>query len=172
MTRGLRTLASLLPLLVTAAPAGAADRWWVGGGVGLGFGDVTYVSVEPTVGYSVNERLGVGARLIYSYRDDDRYSPSLTTSDYGSSVFGRYQVAQPVFLQAEVEFLSYEYGLTDGSTVRDAFESVLVGGGVLQPMGGNANFFVAALYNFSYQDDEPSPYSDPWVFRIGIGVGF
>jgi hypothetical protein len=124
------------------------------------------------VGYGVSEQVDVGGRLIYRYRDDDRYSPSLTTSDYGASVFGRYHVAKPVFLQAEYEWLSYELVFTDGSTDRDDFGSVLAGAGIVQPLGGQSSFFASALYNFSYDDDEPSPYDDPWVVRIGVGFGF
>jgi len=166
-----RVLAVAL-LLLCVAPATAAERWWVGGGIGVGFGDVTYVSVEPAVGYSVTDRLGVGARLTYRYRDDERYSPNLSTNDYGASLFGRYHVTQPVFLQLEYEYLSYEYAFTDGSTARDDFDSVLAGAGVLQPLGGSSSFFAMALYNLSYQDDEPSPYDDPWVIRIGVGFAF
>lgn len=159
-------------LLLLAAPSQAADRFWVGGGIGLGFGDVTYVAVEPVAGYAVTPRLGVGARLTYSYRDDERYSPSLTTNDYGASLFGRYTVTRPVFLQLEYEWLSYEYATSAGSTVRDDFDSVLGGAGVTQPLGDHSSFFAMALYNFSYSDDEPSPYSDPWIIRVGVGFGF
>ncbi len=165
-------LASVLPLLAFVAPSRAADRFWAGGGVGVGFGDVTYVSIEPVAGYDATARLGVGARLTYRYRDDERYSPSLTTTDYGASLFGRYEVTQPVFLQVEYEYLSYEYPLTGGSIVRDDYDSVLAGAGVTQPIGGNGSLFVTALYNFSYHDDEPSPYDDPWVIRVGVGFAF
>jgi hypothetical protein len=159
-------------LFLLTSRSRADDRWWVGGGIGLGFGDATYVSVEPIVGYSVTPQLGLGGRLIYRYRDDERYSPSLSTSDYGASLFGRYHVTRPLFLQVEYEYLSYEYGFVDGTTARDDFDSVLGGAGVSQPLGGHASFFVLALYNFSYSDDEPSPYDDPWIVRVGVGFGF
>ena len=150
-----------------------ADRVWVGGGIGLGFGDVTWVSVEPIVGYSITPRFGVGGRLIYRYREDDRFSPSLNTSDYGASLFARFFVLPPaVFLQAEYEHLSYEFPVTGGGTDRDDFDSVLGGGGISRPIGGRASFFALALYNFSYDDDELSPYDDPWIIRVGVGVGF
>jgi hypothetical protein len=161
-----------LALLLAGTPAAAADRLWAGGGFGLGFGDVTYVSVEPIVGYSATERLDVGGRLIFRYRDDERYTPDLTTTDWGASVFGRYLVAQPFFVQLEYEWLSYEILFFDGSTERDGYGSLFAGGGFSQRMGDRSSFFVSALYNFSYDDEEPSPYDDPWVIRVGVGFGF
>ena len=159
--------------VLTAAPTSAAsDPWWAGGGIGLGFGDLTYVSIEPMVGYSVNDRVDVGGRLIYRYRNDDRFEPEISTSDWGASVFGRYLVAQPFFLQAEYEWLSYEIAFTDGSTDRDNYDSLFLGGGISQRMGNRSSFFALALYNVSYDDDEPSPYDDPWVVRVGVGFGF
>jgi hypothetical protein len=169
--KNLACLACSLLLLAPSASA-AADRWWAGGGVGLGFGDITYVSVEPMVGYHATDKIDVGGRLIFRYRDDERYSPSLSTTDYGASVFARYAVKAPFFLQAEYEWLSYEIPFTDGSTDRDNYDSILVGGGFAQRMGDRSSFFVSALYNFSYDDNEPSPYTDPWVIRVGVGFGF
>jgi len=159
-------------LVLVATPAVAADRFWFGGGVGIGFGDVTYVSIEPIVGYAATERIDVGARLIFRYRDDERYSPSLSATDYGASLFSRYSVTRPVFLQLEYEYLSYEYPLLDGSSERDDYDSLFAGAGVSQVLGDHSSFFVAALYNFSYDEDELSPYDDPWVLRVGVGFGF
>jgi hypothetical protein len=53
----------------------------------------------------------------------------------------------------------------------------MAGGGVAQPIGRNAAFFMTILYNFSYQNFNNigvfrSPYNSPWVFRIGIAAGF
>ena len=53
-----------------------------------------------------------------------------------------------------------------------AFGSVLVGGGIFQPMGGHAALVFSALYNLSYSGNEPSPYGSPWVYGAGVSVGF
>ena len=87
-------------------------------------------------------------------------------------MFARYIVREPVFVQLEYEWLSYEIPFFDGSTERDEYGSVLAGGGFAQRIGDRSSFFVSALYNFSYDDDEPSPYDDPWVIRVGVGFGF
>lgn len=159
-------------LFAVASPAAAANRWWFGGGIGLSFGDVDYVSIEPAIGYVPVDKVTIGTRLIYRHRDDDRFDPSVSSTDYGASLFGRYFVAPAVFLQAEYEYLDYEFLRVDGSTDRDGYGSWLAGVGYSRPISSGASFFVLGLYNFSYADDEPSPYSDRYVLRVGVGVAF
>ena len=167
----------LLPLLILLAvmaetPAMARNHWWFGGGIGLSFGDVDYISIEPVIGYVPVEKVSVGARLIYRYRDDGRFDPSVSATDYGASLFARYLITKPVFVQAEYEYLSYEFRQFNGSTDREGFGSWLAGVGISQPLGRNVSFFVLGLYNFSFSDDEFSPYNDAWVLRLGVGVSF
>jgi hypothetical protein len=139
-----------------ASIGASAGRWFYGGSVGLGLGTVTYV----------------GGSLIYQYTKDDRYQPAITTNDYGASVFGRYMIKAPFFAQAELEQLSYEYVRSNLSTTRTDATSLFLGGGVAWPLGSNVSAFATALYNVSYGSQSPSPYSGPWVFRVGVGVGF
>ena len=150
----------------------AASNVFVGGTLGLSFGDVDYIEIAPLVGIWLSPRVSVGGSLIFRYRNDDRYPESLSTTDYGASAFGRYFVWDSIYLHTEVEYLSYEYPEYDLSTERDDFTSVFVGGGVSTAMGGRSSIFVEALYNLSYADDEPSPYNSPWVMRFGVGFGF
>lgn len=175
-----RRLASVV-LVFVAVPTAAwsqasvgtsSGRWFFGGGLGLGFGDTTYVSVSPLVGYRIDDRITVGGSLIYRYRSDDRFGRDLSTNDYGASVFGRYAIAGPFFAQAEVEQLSYEYVRSNLTTTRTDATSIFAGGGVAQPIGGRATAFATVLYNLSYGSQSPSPYSSPWVIRVGIGIGF
>ena len=157
---------------------GARRGWlwfgtWFGGGIGLQFGTVDYIEVAPLVGYNATEELSIGGGLLYRYRKDGRYSPSLKTNDYGANLFARYQVGGPVFLQAEYEYLSYEFAFVDGSTDRDEFDSVLAGAGFSQAAGGRANAYLLVLYNFSYDsNDFRTPYDEPWVYRVGVAFGF
>jgi len=154
----------------------AKQKWFYGGGIGLGFGDVDYIEVSPLVGYNINPRSAVGVSLLYRYRKDKRFDDSVSTNDYGSTLFGRYFVVPKVYLQAEYEYLNYESYRYNGvnninGTERTNFGSFLAGGGASMPVGRNASFYVTALYNFSY-DKADSPYSEPIVIRLGVGVGF
>jgi hypothetical protein len=159
--------------LASATDAGAKDRWWFGGGMGLSFGgDVKYLTVEPVVGYQATKNTTVGGGLIYRQREDERVEPTLNTSDYGANVFVRYHVIPSVFLQGEYQVLSWEFPQGDGSNDRDTYGSVLGGAGYSQPIGPRAGFFALALYNFSYESAEQTPYDSPWIIRFGVGVRF
>ncbi len=153
------------------APPGSKN-WFFGGGVGLGFGDVDYLELAPMAGLWLSPKASVGTTLIYRYRRDSRPADTISTSDYGGSIFGRYIVWDPLFLHAEVEYLNYEYLNYDLSTDRDGYTSVFLGAGAAMPMGRNASFFATALYNVAYDSDERSPYGSPWVVRVGVGFGF
>ena len=177
-TRGAPIRGAMLALSILLASSGpllGAPRphhWWFGGGIGLAFGDVDYVSIEPVVGYSFTPKLAVGGRLVFRYTNDSRYPEDVTTNNYGAGVFVRYLVARPLFVQAEYEYLSYEYPVSPGTTIREGFDSVLGGFGVAQPLGARTALYATALYNFSWKADEPSPYADQWIFRVGVGVLF
>jgi len=150
------------------------QKWFYGGGIGLGFGDVDYFELSPLVGYNINPRTAVGMSLLYRYRKDKRFDDSISTNDYGTTLFSRYFLVPRVYLQAEYEYLNYEFFRFSGNTTtteRSNFGSFLAGGGVSMPLGANASFYATALYNFSY-DKTDSPYSEPLVLRLGIGVGF
>ena len=162
----------ILALAGSVHASGPGDRLWWGGGIGLAFGDVDYVAVEPVVGYQVATDVSVGLGLIYRYRNDDRFEPDFSTEDYGGNLFARYRLAAQLYLQAEYELIRYEFVRFDGSKDRDDYDSLLGGVGYAQPLGGRSALFTTVLYNFSYDDDEFSPYGDPWVYRVGVTVGF
>jgi hypothetical protein len=163
------------------APGSSApvtSKLFVGGSFGLSIGDVDYIEIAPLVGAWLSPQVSVGGSLIFRYRNDAivRMSggdiDSVSTTDYGGSVFGRYFLWEPLYVHAEIEYLSYEYADFDFTTERDDFTSVFVGGGAATGIGGRSSVYVQMLYNLSYSDDELSPYGSPWVVRIGIGVGF
>ena len=168
-------IATLL-IAFASAPAFAAksvpNRWWFGGGLGMAFGDVTFISVEPVIGYSISPKLSAGARLIFRYREDDRFGQEISTQDYGAGLFVRYLVARPFFVQGEYEHLNYEIPYFDGSSDREGYDSIFGGFGVAQPIGTNTAFYASILYNFLWSDNEPSPYAERWVFRMGVSVAF
>jgi hypothetical protein len=156
------------------APAQAGDvgsRFFYGGSVGLAFGDVDYYELAPMVGIQVNRRFSTGLRLLYRHRQDNRYDPSLSTDDYGATIFGRFHLTPRFYLQAEYEYVDYEYVVSGTTTARADFSSWLAGGGVSTPIGPNSHVYATALYNFSY-DEPDSPYSDPWTLSVGVGFGF
>ncbi|MBN1379506.1 MAG: hypothetical protein JXA04_09750 [Gammaproteobacteria bacterium] len=149
----------------------AADVYY-GGSIGLTFGDVDYVEISPMVGMHFTPQLSAGVSAMYRWRSDSRYEPELKTEDYGATVFVRLHVSSSAYLQAEYEYLDYEVYIYPGlTTERRQHSSLLAGGGVSQPIGQNTYAYATALYNVDY-DEVNSPYADPWVYRVGISVGF
>ncbi len=155
------------------APAPKPNKWFFGGSIGASFGDVEYVEIAPLVGYRVHPRFTTGVGAFWRSRDDKRYSPSISTDDYGGSVFAEAYVTKPIFIHAEYEYTNYEYPTAAGGTTRDSYDAFLLGAGFFKPLGGNVGFYASALYNLSYDsNDLSSPYDSPWVYRIGMSVGF
>lgn len=149
------------------------DRIFFGGNLGFSFGDITFIEVAPLVGYRITDKLSGGLQVQYRHRNDKRFTPDLDATDYGANLFARYNLPAPFFLQAEYEYLNFEFFDSQLDTERDSFSSVFIGGGMAQPLGKRAFVIVTALYNLSYDNnEEPRPYDNPLVLRVGINAGF
>lgn len=142
-----------------------------GGGLSIGLGDVEYYDIQPLIGVQLSRQISSGVSLLYRYRKDKRYTPTLTTEDYGASLFGRYNIVPNIFLHGEYEYLNHEYYRADLTTARQDYNSFLAGAGVSQPLGGRGSAYASVLYNFTY-DESNSPYDTPWVYRFGVSFGF
>ena len=150
------------------------DRVFFGGNLGLQFGDVTNVQISPIAGYRVTNDFSTGLGIQYQYIKNKRINPAITSNNYGMSIFTRYRIKEPFFLQAEYEYLNYEVTfLRSFEKQRRSISSIFVGGGISQPIGKNAAFTLSVLYNLSYDEtDITSPYSSPLRISGGINLGF
>ncbi|SHH87766.1 hypothetical protein SAMN04488109_5765 [Chryseolinea serpens] len=153
------------------------ERIFTGGGFGLSFSSYySYVSISPLIGVKITPKLAAGAQVQYRYTKYKQTSYNISTNDYGISPFLRYNFYGPLFLHTEYEYLNYEYPISQSETVRRGFNSFMAGGGLFQPIGRHAGFYLVALYNFSYHEptnpNDFSPYSSPLVLRVGVTAGF
>lgn len=173
MRKRVLVLLFLFMLPAWSAPAHAAGKFFFGGGLGFGFGNVTYTDVSAILGYRINPRWMAGVRGTYRSRTDKRFASEVNTSDYGASVFARFRIKGPWWLHGEYEYLNFESIQFDLSTERRGYSSILFGGGVAQPISKNVSIFATALYNLSYDSsDLQSPYDSPFILRAGIGIHF
>jgi hypothetical protein len=150
------------------------DRIVTGGGFGLSFSSYQdYLSLSPVLGYSLTKKVIVGTSITYRYTNYKYYHPSVKLHDYAIAPFIRYTVYKGFFLQGEYEHLNYEYPVSAQETTRMTFNSVLGGGGLIQPIGDKATFYIMALYNFSYTAGSSlyTPYTSPFILRVGVNVG-
>jgi opacity protein-like surface antigen len=150
--------------------------WFVGGAVGLAFGSETsYAEFSPIFGYRFSPLFQLGGSLTFRYRKDKRYEPDLSTTDYGASVVGRFFVFDPIFLQAEIERLNWEYvAVTEEGfeAVEDTYTGYYAGFGFVQRASDRVAMYMAFLWDFSYDENEPSPNTRPYLIRIGFGFAF
>ena len=142
-----------------------------GSGISASFGTVDYVELSPMIGMHLDSRTSVGTSILYRYRNDERNNRTVTTNDYGASLFARYRIIPSFYIEADYEYLDHEYYGVGSDTERRKYHSFLAGGGMSSPISSNAAMYMSVLYNFSY-DENDSPYGDPWVVRFGISVGF
>lgn len=150
--------------------------WFVGGIFGLAFGSETgYAEVSPVIAYRFSQEFQLATRLTFRYRKDKRYEPDLSTTDVGAAVLGRFYVFDPIYLQAEVERLNWEYvALTEEGyeTVEDTYTGYYAGFGFVQNAGRRVTMYMSFLWDFAYDENEPSPNTNPWLIRIGFGYNF
>lgn len=153
-----------------------SKRLFIGGGLGFGMSSYsTSLWIAPEVGYRISPSFDIGLRFTYNYYHYNDDLVKFSTNNYGSSLFARYYLFffNDLFLHAEYEVLSYEYGNYvnlngDVETTREWVSGLFLGGGYRQWIGSNAFIGITILWNVL--DDINSPYSNP-IFRIGVGVG-
>jgi hypothetical protein len=164
-------------------PPSLRDRLYFGGNFGLSFGNQTSIVISPIAGYYITPRLSAGLGFRYEYFKFNY--PGFVPYDthiFGGSVFSRYTVIKSIgevvglggmntglFIQGEYEMLSLEsqyFDLTNPSPgERFNLHSMLVGGGIYQPIGRRSGFLLTVLWNLN--DSYNSIYSNP-IVRIGF----
>lgn len=146
------------------------SKVFYGGTLGLSFGDYFRISIQPMVGYALTEQVSGGVKVCYEYVSDSRYTPTVTSSNYGGSVFGRFRFIPQAYAHAEFAYMSYEYRVSGTQSERFWVPFVLLGGGYIQQISPSTSLFVEVL--FDVVQDSKSPYAKgaPWV-SAGVMVG-
>ncbi|HTQ28650.1 MAG TPA: hypothetical protein VMI35_10995 [Puia sp.] len=157
------------------------SKLFIGGTLGLSFGDYTIINVSPQVGYHFTEHFAAGAGINYIYYNYRYYAAdgSLyerdTYSYIGMNVFGRLYPIRQFFLQAqpEVNYVwgkQYNYGYALDYTLPSQFvPSLLLGGGAAIP-AGNGAITISVLYDVL--QNSLSPYYHQVVLGFGFNIGF
>ena len=145
-------------------------------------GSITDLELGPLVGYHVLPRLSLAAGIKYEYYRDKRYRPVIETHIYGLRTYVRYMILPDIgkmiplninlgiYLHGEYEGLSldreiFDYTSTNPAPGRFWLSSILIGGGLRQPIGPRSSMNFSVLYNLN--ETANSIYSNP-VFRVGF----
>lgn len=151
------------------------ERLWFGGGIGLSFGTVTAIQLDPLVGVHLdqNRKLSAGLGGSYWYYRDSRWTPPIEMNAYGYRVFSRYRVIEQAFLHAEFLHLNAQriIGNFDQRQQRIWVPHLLVGAGYVQPLGSGSSIYFQVL--FDVLQDPNSVYAGQGpIISGGVGVGF
>ncbi|XZF12861.1 outer membrane protein [Chitinophagaceae bacterium MMS25-I14] len=167
------------------------DKVVVGGGLGLGFGTITSVSLSPKVGYKITDKFMAGVGLGYNYfkwkdyweltdinGNTDYYD--YKTSIWSVSAWARYVVWKNFFVHAEYQhnfmsFTDYGYdrqgnGTIQGYKTNYNAPSLLLGAGFRQPVA--ERFAVSFMLFYDVLQDQYSPYYQQVVPQIDFYMNF
>lgn len=150
------------------------ERLWFGGGIGLSFGTVTAIQVDPMAGVFLDKgkKASAGLGISYNYFRDNRVQPSYEMSAYGYRTFARYRIFDMLFLHGEFLHLNVEpyYYFTE-NLGRIWVPHLLVGGGYVQSLGGKSSLYLQVL--FEVLQDPNSFYAGQGpILSGGMGIGF
>ena len=154
-------------------------RFFFGGNFGLQFGSITNIEVSPIAGYRIFPWFSVAAGPKYQLYGENYAGFKFNTHIYGGRTFLRIIVIGDfdefiplgfhggLFAHAEYEALSLERQYFDftGSEGRFWLKSVLVGGGISQPLSDRASANIMLLWNLN--ETPNSLYNNP-ILRFGI----
>jgi len=170
----------------------------VGGNFGFQIGSVTGIDISPEAMIRIVDQLHGGLGFTYEYNSLKNYYFDTTNNKYlsfslniyGGRIFLRYYLSTifdnflgNLFIHTEYEYLTYTrpYVYDPKGSIFDPYfntfsrgkevvevNSLFIGGGYRQPVGGRVFLDLLILYNLN--DSYNSPYSNP-LFRVGFGVG-
>jgi hypothetical protein len=143
---------------------------YYGGEVGFSFGSFFRVRVAPMVGYRFTPKASLGFKVAYEYIKDKRYSETLTSHNYGGSVFARFRPQPRVYLHAEYCYASYEYRTPLSTSEREWVPFLFLGAGFVQPLGNGSSVYAQVLFDVLQNSNSPYDNWEPF-FTVGIGVG-
>lgn len=155
-------------------------KLFLGGNLGLSFGNITYLNLSPAVGYRFSPLFAAGVQLNGQYesiRYLDQYNSLYQKDRYGlvgAGLFGRVYPVPQIFihLQPEMNMIFGKSRFYDGSPdlkFTEHIPSVLGGLGYSQQTGGNSAITIMILYDLLQRKD--SPYGNKPIFRIGADLG-
>ena len=151
----------IMVLLISICKAQTApennSRFWdqvsFGGNLGANFGnDFSTIIVAPQAVYSVNEFVGIGGGLTYSYSELDTNSPNIldyTSNIYGGSIIGLFNPIRELQASFDFEMLNVNRNFED-RRLDDNFwvPALFLGAGYRQ-----GNFVIGARYDILYNDN-------------------
>jgi hypothetical protein len=128
-----------------------------GGSLGASFGDYTSVNISPQIGYSFSKLFSAGIGLNYLYYSYDDNSINYA----GFDLYAHLRPVQNIILLAQPEFYR-----NWGSYITSRFvPCLLLGGGVVLPIGSSGG--VSMTLSYDVLQNDYSPYRNNVVYSVG-----
>lgn len=172
------------------------SRFIVGGWFVFGMGNGFFnAGLTPVFGYRITDNFSAGIGFGYQYfrikennlvitdpnTGAQEFRP-LNANIYSPSVWTRYVIWNNIFAHVEYEHNIFnqtyydndftQYGTVPVVKVKESINvpSLLVGGGLRQPISDRTSFIIMGLYDVLQEKN--SPYRNTLAIRLGINVGF
>ena len=149
------------------------NRLVFGGGVGLMFGDITNISIQPFIGYRITDKFAAGISMGYNYYSEKNglvsnpvnsgpgnpVEPKLenfTQSIYTAGLWGQYNIFSNILVRAQFEINNIDYYESTPTIVGNYYENekqrlnipcLLLGAGYRFPLTEHSSFYMLAMYD-------------------------
>ncbi|MFN6379689.1 MAG: hypothetical protein ACK4WD_10455 [Flavobacteriales bacterium] len=152
-------------------PSKPEKRPWVwnenlfyGGGLGLAFGNITVVNVNPQIGVKVLPWLGAGVGFDYNFVGN----AGRNLQTFGPTSFVRLRPLDFIIAQAEITqvFVRFRENTLESNF---NFPMALVGLGYQEGTREGGGFFIMIMTDLIGDPRSPFP---PLTFRTGFSIGF
>jgi hypothetical protein len=137
-----------------------------GGNFQVYFGQITFVYLNPTIGYHPIDKLNVGVGGVYSYIG----GRGVSTSMFGPQAYARYSVFPNFMLVGQFEKLNQPDWNSSDPEHRIWVDYALGGIGYTQKAGDKAMFYTTLLYNFT--PHRSSIYPSNFILQFGFNTRF
>lgn len=138
-----------------------------GGNIQAYFGSSTFIYLNPTIGYNVNDRLNVGGGAIYSYLSG---TGGVSRSMYGPQVYARFRAFENLAIIGQYDKL-FQPDWNSYTADRMIWVDYAMGGiGYMQRAGDHAAFYTNLLYNFT--PHRSSIYPSNLILQFGFNTRF
>ncbi len=164
----LAVLAWCTPLSALAPQAAdSAGQTYYGLSVGVIYGDPTRIALVPFAGLRVAPQVSLGAKLNVEALFFNALDHS--TFNYGAGIFTRFHPSPLVYGQVEFDYTSIALPVA-GAEERRWVPFLLVGGGVLRPVGERTAAYLEILVDVLGDPWSPYGAGQPFI-SVGVGVG-
>lgn len=159
-----------------AATAAKSKKVFVGGDVGITFGNYTEVRIAPMIGYMFSPQVFGALEFVYRHSWDKilnqntSIESTVQTNSIGGSAFIQYYPVRDVYLKTEFSYQVYKTSTTQNLTNDVNVPFLFLGLGYTRHL--NNNLYVSAGIKVDVLNNQNSPFEDftPF-FDVGIGIG-